>query len=374
MRKKNIIKQYNKFLQHFLRQNQQFLSQSIRLAKTKHWRSTYIYQPGAVKDLTVTLIPGIGIGPEVCESVLSVFNHVNAPVKFESIENFSWEDEKVRKQLKKNRTILLGVIPGHKSAKFVENFHFYKELGLYADVIPAFSLPGINSRHKNVDVVVIRENNEGEFTGIEHEVYPGVIESIKVITKQGSLKVAEYAFEFAHLSGREKVTAVHKANIMKKADGLFLEACREVSKKYPFIKYEEMIIDNCCMQMVKYPQQFDVMVMPNLYGSIVSNVCAGIIGGAALSAGACVGNDHTLFSQGTRHAGNDIAGMNIVNPTAMLFSSIMMLQHMNLPHFADIISNAINKTLNEGKILTKDVGGNATTTQFTKAIINNIVQ
>lgn len=135
----------------------------------------------------------------------------------------------------KNRIILLGVIPGHKGAKFVENFQFYKELGLYADVIPAFSLPSIDSRHKNVDVVVIRENNEGEFSGIEHEVYPGVIESIKVITKEGSLKIANYAFEFAHLSGRKKVTAVHKANIMKKVDGLFLEACREVAKKYPFL-------------------------------------------------------------------------------------------------------------------------------------------
>lgn len=189
------------------------------------------------------------------------------------------------------------MIPPHnnKGSKLVENYQFYNELGLFADVTPSFSIPGCSSRHQNVDVVVIRENSEGEFTGIEHEVYPGVIESIKRVTKEHSLKIAKYAFEFAHLNGRKKVTAVHKANIMKLADGLFLEATREVAAVYPFIKYEEMIIDNCSMQLVKSPTQFDVMVMPNLYGSIVSNICAGITGGVGLMGGACVGQDHILF-------------------------------------------------------------------------------
>ncbi|KAL4449620.1 hypothetical protein ABPG74_007443 [Tetrahymena malaccensis] len=337
------------------------------------WTSTYIQKPGAGKIQTVTLIPGYGIGPEITNSVQQVFKAANVPIHFDVIENFSWEDPVTRERLKKNRVILLGVIPPHgKGQKLVENFQFYNELGLYADVMPAVTLPGISARHQNVDVVVIRENSEGEFTGIEHEVYPGVIESIKRITKESSLKIAKYAFEFAHLNGRKKVTAVHKANIMKLADGLFLEATREVAAVYPFIKYEEMIIDNCSMQLVKTPQQFDVMVLPNLYGAIVSNICAGITGGVGLHAGICVGENHILFAQSNRHAGLDIAGMNVANPTALLCSSVSMLQHMGFPFFADKINRAINKTLCEGKIRTRDIGGTSSTSQYTEAIIKNL--
>ena len=161
----------------------------------------------------------------------------------------------------------------------------------------AFNLPGVQTRHKDVDLVVIRDNLEGEYTGIEHEVYPGVFESLKIITSQAANRVAEYAFEHAFLTGRKKVTVVHKANIMKLVDGLFLDCCREVSKKYPTIKYEEMIVDNTCMQMVKSPQQFEIMLMPNLYGSIITSIAAGLIGGPGLACGAALGNEHMLFEQ-----------------------------------------------------------------------------
>jgi len=198
------------------------------------------------------------------------------------------------------------------------------------------------------------------------------MESLKIVTKTASLRIANYAFEFAHLSSRKKVTAVHKANIMKLADGLFLEACREVAAKYPFIKYEEIIVDNCCMQMVRNPSQFDVMVLPNLYGSIVSNISAGITGGVGMTPGAAIGHRHVLFTQGLRHSGMDIAGKNEANPSAILFGSIMMLRHLGLPNFADRIANAVNKTLEEGKVRTKDIGGTATTDEYTYEVIKNL--
>eukprot|EP01017_Pseudomicrothorax_dubius_P011611 TRINITY_DN1437_c0_g1_i2.p2 TRINITY_DN1437_c0_g1~~TRINITY_DN1437_c0_g1_i2.p2 ORF type:complete len:266 (-),score=83.16 TRINITY_DN1437_c0_g1_i2:1191-1907(-) len=224
----------------------------------------------------------------------------------------------------------------------------------------------------NVDMIIIRENTEGEYSGVEHEVYPGVVESIKVVTKASSLRVAEYAFELAYMTGRKKVTAVHKANIMKLADGLFLEATREVAKRYPFIKYEEMIIDNCAMQMVKNPWQFDVMVLPNLYGSIVQNIATGITGGPGLTAGASLGCNYQLFQQGCRHTGKDIAGHRISNPSALLFSSILMLRALGLPRFADLIDTALSRVLSEKKVRTKDIGGKNTTDEFTNEVCKTI--
>jgi isocitrate dehydrogenase (NAD+) len=304
----------------------------------------HVQRPGSGEIRKVTLIPGDGIGPEITDSVQKVFKALHVPVEFDILNNFNFENKHMRELLMKNECILLGVLT-ESGQKYTDNYNFYKHLDLYANITAAFSMPGIEQRHEGVDIVVIRENTEGEYSGIEHEVYNGVIESIKITTKKASLRVAEYAFEFAHLSGRKKVTAVHKANIMKLVDGLFLEACREVAPRYPFIKYEEMIIDNCCMQLVKSPQQFDVMVLPNLYGSIVQNVIAGITGGVGMAAGASIGKNYLLFSQGCRHTGNDIAGKNIVNPSAILISSVTMLRHLGLPNFADKISDAVNQTI-----------------------------
>lgn len=244
----------------------------------------------------MTMIPGSGIGPELTRHVRKVLEAANVPVHFDLLEGFNFEDEEMLRRVKKNQVIMLGGKSPTKSEQFIDNHRFYKELDLYAEVVPCFSMPNVTCRHKNVDIVVIRENTEGEFTGVEHEVYPGVIESLKIITFEASYKIATYAFEHAHLSGRKKVTAVHKANIMKMVDGMFLEACRKVAEKYPFIEYEEMIIDNCSMQLVKNPGQFDVMVLPNLYGSIVENICHGITGGLGNSCGATVGNDHIMFT------------------------------------------------------------------------------
>lgn len=224
----------------------------------------------------------------------------------------------------------------------------------------------------DLDLIVIRENIEGEYSGLEHEVYPGVIESIKVITRSGSLRIAEYAFEVAFLNNRKRVTAVHKANIMKKVDGEFLKAVREVAAKYPSIEYREMIVDNASMQMASNPNQFDVLVLPNLYGSIIANIASFLVGGPGITPGVNIGEDFALFETGTRHQAKDIRGKGIANPTAMILSSAMMLRHINLPHFAERIQNAVLKTLSEGKVRTQDIGGDSTTFEFTKEIIKNI--
>lgn len=256
--------------------------------------------------------------------------------------------------------------------KYNDNHKFYKHLDLFANVNLCYSFPSINNRHNNVDIAVIRENIEGEFSGIEHEVYPGVMESLKVTTKANSDRLLKYAFEFAHLSGRKKVTIVHKANIMKLVDGLFLECARNAAKKFPFIKYEEMIVDNCSMQLVKNPSQFDVMVAPNLYGSIISHIAAGITGGVGMTPGACIGSNYALFSQGMPHTGLELAGKNAANPASILISSVMMLRYLGFPRFADQISSAINEVLEERKVRTRDIGGTSTTSEFTKAVIHHL--
>jgi len=208
-------------------------------------------------------------------------------------------------------------------------------------VVHSFNIPGIPARHENVDIVIIRENTEGEYSGMEHEVVPGVTESLKVMTRDATRRIAQYAFEYAAMNNRTKVTAVHKANIMKKADGIFLESCQAVAKAFPHIDYEEVIVDNCMMQLVSKPQQFDVMVTPNFYGSLVSNTVAGIIGSAGIVPGASVGATGAMFEQGARHVGLDIAGKNVVNPISILLSSVMMLRYLRLPNHADRIERAV---------------------------------
>lgn len=270
-----------------------------------------------------------------------------------------------------NDVILKGPISHNENLMF-NNHKISRALEIYAYIVHAFSIPGVSSRHQNIDIVVIRENSEGEYASIEHELVPGVIESIKVITKSSSRRIAEYAFEYALLSNRKKVTCVHKANIMKLCDGEFLEAAREVSQNYPSILYQEMIVDAACMNLATNPQTFDVVLLPNLYGSIIGSITAGLVGGAGIAPGANIGRKYAIFEQGARHAGKDISSTGKANPTAFVLSSIMMLRHLGLPFFAEQIQNAVFKTLDQGKVKTPDIGGSNTTQEFTKAIISNI--
>lgn len=333
----------------------------------------YAQSPGTGATRKVALIPGDGIGPEICGSVIDVFNQIHAPIEWDLIETIDVDDDAQIARIKSYPAALKGVIY-HTVGEgaYSSNVRLRKKLDVYADVVHAFSVPGVQTRHDNIDLVVIRENTEGEYSGLEHEVYPGVVESIKVTTYAASLRLAEYAFEFAYLNNRKKVTAVHKANIMKRVDGEFLKAVRVVSKRYPTVKYDEIIIDNCTMQMVMNPWQFDVMVMPNLYGSILSNIASFMVGGPGLTPGANIGTNFALFEQGTRHLAKDIAHKKLANPSAILLSSSMMLRHLGLPHFADMVEHGVFTTLKEGKVRTQDIGGSNSTGEFTREVIENI--
>lgn len=257
------------------------------------------------------------------------------------------------------------------------NIELRRQLDLYANVVHAYSMPGVPTRHPNVDIVIIRENTEGEYSGLEHAAVPGVVESLKIITRERSLRIAEYAFQYAQANGRRKVTAVHKANIMKSADGLFLECCTEVAAKFPHIEFEAMIVDNTCMQMTSRPQQFDIMLLPNLYGNIVTNIATGLVGGPGLFPGVNIGASGAIFEQGARHSGKDIAGQNIANPTATILGSVLMLRYLKLEQYADKIENAVRNVYASSNMRTKDVVTDAshttvTTKQFTNAVIDRL--
>ncbi|CAL5197415.1 unnamed protein product [Lathyrus oleraceus] len=350
-------------------------SQSDSLG-SKRW-VTYMHRPGDGTPRPVTMIPGDGIGPLVTGAVEQVMEAMHAPVYFEKFDvhgDMKAVPTEVLESIRKNKVCLKGglVTPMGGGVSSL-NVQLRKELDLYASLVNCFNLPGLPTRHDNVDIVVIRENTEGEYAGLEHEVVPGVVESLKVITKFCSERIAKYAFEYAYLNNRKKVTAVHKANIMKLADGLFLESCREVATKYPGIKYNEIIVDNCCMQLVSKPEQFDVMVTPNLYGNLVANTAAGIAGGTGVMPGGNVGAEHAVFEQGASagNVGNDkIAAQKTANPVALLLSSAMMLRHLQFPAFADRLETAVEKVILEGKYRTKDLGGTSTTQEVVDAVID----
>ncbi|KAI9127632.1 hypothetical protein K1719_000625 [Acacia pycnantha] len=340
---------------------------------------TYMPRPGDGAPRAVTLIPGDGIGPLVTNAVEQVMEAMHAPVYFERYEvygDMKRVPQEVLDSIRKNKVCLKGglrtPVGGGVSSL---NVQLRKELDLYASLVNCFNLPGLPTRHEGVDIVVVRENTEGEYSGLEHEVVPGVVESLKVMTKFCSERIAKYAFEYAYLNNRKKVTAVHKANIMKLADGLFLESCREVASKYPGIKYNEIIVDNCCMQLVSKPEQFDVMVTPNLYGNLVANTAAGIAGGTGVMPGGNVGAEHAVFEQGAS-AGN-VGNENQVvqrraNPVALLLSSAMMLRHLQFPSFADRLETAVKRVISDGKFRTKDLGGDSTTQEVVDAVIANL--
>ncbi|KAL7864314.1 hypothetical protein AOLI_G00157340 [Acnodon oligacanthus] len=320
---------------------------------------------------TVTLIPGDGIGPELLNHVRELFRFSCVPVDFEVVNvnsSLTNEDDinNAITAIRRNGVALKGNIetnhtlpPSHKS----RNNLLRTSLDLYANVMHCQSLPGVQTRHKNIDIIIIRENTEGEYSSLEHESVPGVVESLKIITRSNSLRIADYAFRLAREKGRRRVTAVHKANIMKLADGLFLQCCKEVASGYPDVAFDSMIVDNTTMQLVSKPHQFDVMVMPNLYGNVVSNVCAGLVGGPGLVPGANYGRDYAVFETATRNTGKSIAGRNIANPTAMLLASCLMLDHLKLHEYATMIRNAIHATMNETQLHTADIGGQGTTSE-----------
>ncbi|KAA1091973.1 isocitrate dehydrogenase (NAD(+)) idh1 [Puccinia graminis f. sp. tritici] len=331
---------------------------------------------------TVTLIPGDGIGKEITSSVKEIFEHTNAPIEFEefNISGETLEDQAVFQRsmdsLRRNRVGLKGVLytPSDDKGHPSWNVAMRQQLDIYASISLCKSVPGYPTRHKDVDFAIIRENTEGEYSGLEHSSVPGVVESLKIITRSKCERIARFAFDFALKNDRKHVTCVHKANIMKLADGLFLETCRKVAKEYERsgISFSDMIVDNASMQLVAKPQQFDVMVMPNLYGAIVANIGAALVGGPGIVPGANIGREFALFEPGCRHVAKDIMGQDVANPIAMVLSSTMMLRHLGLDFQADSIARAVYTIIEQGKIRTPDMGGKNHTSEVTRAIIEQL--
>lgn len=330
----------------------------------------------------VTLIPGDGVGPELMLCVREVYKQIGAPVEFEEVvisellPGRSSSVDDLLSSFKKNRVGLKGVLttPAMSEGGELEsmNQRIRNKLDLFAHIVRIKSLPGLKLRYSNIDLIVIREQTEGEYSALEHESISGVVESLKITTREKTRRIAKFAFDYATQLGRKKVTAIHKANIMKLGDGLFLQSCKEIAEMYPSIKFESMIIDNCCMQLVSKPQQFDVMVLPNLYGNIVGNLSVGLVGGAGIVPGESYSTDVAIFEPGARHSFATAAGRNIANPTAMLLSSANLLRHINLASYAQKIDNAVNKVIKSGKYRTKDIGGYCSQSDFFKAILNNL--
>lgn len=279
--------------------------------------------------------------------------------------------------LKRNKVGLKGILytPIEKSGHASWNVAMRKDLDIYASIALVKNMPGYETRHANVDIAIIRENTEGEYSGLEHQSFPGVVESLKVITRAKTERIARFAFDFAIKNGRKKVTCVHKANIMKLADGLFLNTCRAVAKEYESmgVKFDDMIVDNTSMQLVSRPSQFDVLVMPNLYGNVTSNVGAALVGGPGVVPGGSIGREYAVFEPGCRHVGLDIKGKGTANPTAMTLSACMMLRHLGLDDHANLIANATYLAIKNGA-RTADMRGDLSTKEFTSKIIDNLGQ
>ncbi|XP_051857336.1 isocitrate dehydrogenase [NAD] subunit beta, mitochondrial-like [Antechinus flavipes] len=332
----------------------------------------------------VTMVPGDGVGPELMLAVKEVFKAARVPVKFQEhhlseVQNFASEEklEQVLNSIKKNKVAISGKIHSPMDTLYTGDLTSYnmqlrRKLDLFANVVHVQSLPGFKTRHNNLDLVIIREQTEGEYSSLEHESVRGVIECLRIITRDKSERIAKFAFDYATTKGRGKVTAVHKANIMKLGDGLFLKCCEEVAGLYPKIKFETMIIDNCCMQLVQNPYQFDVLVMPNLYGNIIDNLAAGLVGGAGVVPGESYSDECAVFETGARHPFAEAVGRNIANPTAMLLSSSNMLKHLSLDYHSRMIAEAVKKVIKVGKVRTSDMGGYSSTTEFIKSVISHL--
>src|SRR5579862_1799407 len=326
----------------------------------------------------VTLIPGDGIGPELAEATRRVLDASGVAFEWEVVEageatiatHGTPLPESVLYSIRRNRIaikcpITTPIGEGFRSV----NVWLRQALNLYANLRPARSMRGIESRYEDVDLVIVRENTEDLYAGIEHMVGPDAAESIKIITRAASERIARFAFEYAVTNGRRKVTAVHKANIMKLSDGLFLEACRTVAAGYAGrIEFEDRIVDNMCMQLVQKPDLYDVMVLPNLYGDIVSDLCAGLVGGLGVAPGANIGEDGAVF-EAVHGSAPKYAGLNRANPTALMLSGVLMLRHLGYPVLADRVETAIRDVIAEGRATTPDLGGDGTTSGFADAVI-----
>lgn len=329
------------------------------------------------KTHNVTLIPGDGIGPEVTSATVKIIDASGVKINWDHVEaggaiavqHGTPLPEYVFTSIIRNGVALKGPITTPIGQGFTSvNVALRKKLNLYANLRPAKSIPALKTRYEDIDLVVVRENTEDLYAGLEHIVVPGVVESLKIITEKASTAIARFAFEYAKNNDRKLITAVHKANIMKLSDGLFLDCCRRVATDYPDIKYNEIIVDNLCMQLVKDPDQFDVLLLENLYGDIVSDLCAGLVGGLGVVPAANIGEDIAVF-EAVHGSAPDIAGRDWANPTALLLSALLMLRHLNETEAADRIEAATFRVLGEGNHLTRDLGGTASTTEFTEAII-----
>jgi isocitrate dehydrogenase (NAD+) len=328
---------------------------------------------------SVTLLPGDGIGPEVAEATVRAVNATGVKIDWQRVELSGEVIERTKQSvpdavlesLNKTRVGLKGPVTTPVAGGFQSvNVALRKKLDLFANVRPVRSLPGIKTRFQDVkiDLVIFRENTEDLYSGLEHEVVTDVVTCLKVITRVASIRIAKYAFEYARSNGRKKVAAIHKANIMKLSDGLFLRCAREIAAGYPEVEYKELIVDNASMQLVMRPENFDILLLPNLYGDIVSDLAAGLVGGLGLVPGANMGENHAVF-EAVHGSAPDIAGKGVANPTALMESAVMMLIHLGEKDAARRLQNAIERVYADGKTVTPDIGGSASTTQFTDAVI-----
>jgi len=329
---------------------------------------------------TITLIPGDGIGPEITGAVVRIIEAAGVDVQWEGFvagaEALSrYGDplpEPVLESIKRNRVALKGPLTTPVGTGFTSvNVRLRKTLDLYANLRPVKSLPGVTTPFGEIDLIVVRENTEDLYSGLEHVVVPGVVESLKIITERASTRIARFAFDFARNEGRKKVTAIHKANIMKLSDGLFLDCFRRVAAEHPEITADDKIVDSACMQLVMKPQQFDVLLLENLYGDIVSDLAAGLVGGLGIVPGANIGELGAVF-EAVHGSAPDIAGKNIANPTALLQSSVLMLRFLGEREAADRIHRALEHTLAVRNVRTRDLGGTASTTEYTETVVASL--
>jgi len=328
----------------------------------------------------ITLIPGDGIGPELASSVVLIIEASGVDIEWEThyagaqaLEKFGETlPQPLLDSIIQNKVALKGPVTTPIGKGFTSvNVGLRKALDLYANLRPIRALPNVPCRYPELNLVIVRENTESLYAGLEHVVVPGVVESLKIITEKASTRIARFAFEYARREGRKKITCGHKANIMKLSDGLFLDCFRKVATEFPDIEADDKIIDNACMQLVMRPEQFDVMLLENLYGDIVSDLCAGLIGGLGLVPGANIGEKGAMF-EAVHGSAPDIAGQGIANPTALLQSGILMLRYIGERESADLVENAMLKVFEEGKVRTRDIGGTAKTAEFADAIIQQM--
>ncbi|HEX9760311.1 MAG TPA: isocitrate dehydrogenase (NAD(+)) [Candidatus Acidoferrales bacterium] len=326
---------------------------------------------------TITLIPGDGIGPEVAHAARRILDASGVDITWEEVQARPQVERRggeflhaeVVESVRRNRVALKGPIatPIAEGPPSI-NVGLRKALTLYANLRPVKNLEGVQSRYDNIDLIIVRENTEDLYAGLEHTVVPGVVESLKIITEKASTRIAHFAFQYAQKHGRKRVTSIHKANIMKLSDGLFLTSCRKVAPNYPGIEYKELIVDNTCMQLVLNPHQFDVLCLTNLYGDIVSDLAAGLVGGLGVVPSGNIGDEAAIF-EAVHGTAPDIAGKGIANPTALLMSGIMMLDHIGESDAARRVEKALHDLYRSRQVMTRDVGGTATTEEFTAAMI-----